>query len=181
MKRHLHGQAKEYVRELLKFIKPSVLHTQLYVDGLPGMVKHEIPSKDVLKKISSSEKACGDLDKEDLIDLTGRMTRDMELNKHDGKQVFLKVPAIPMECVKQVLIVNAADKYDIDPVIHFDATESIIKNMLPNSKRIFLYSGVMHWRTGKEAFPLFDFLSNDQSQIFIASLLQLVQGFIVHH
>ena len=39
----------------------------------------------------------------------------------------------------------------------------------------------MHWRTGKEAFPLFDYLSNDQSQICIASLLQLVNGFIVHH
>ena len=79
------------------------------------------------------------------------------------------------------MIANAAEKYGIDPIIHFDATGSIMKNPLPNSKRIFLYSAVMHWRTGKEAFPLFDFLSNDQSQIFIASLLQLVKGFIVHH
>ena len=79
------------------------------------------------------------------------------------------------------LIAKAADKYGINPVIHFDATGSIMKNPLPNSKRIFLYRGVKHWQTGKEAFPLFDFLSNDQSQIFIASLLQLVKGFIVHH
>ena len=99
VKRRLHGQAKKYVRDQLKFVKPAVLHTQLYVDGLPGMEKHEIPSKAVLKKISSSEKACWDLDKDNLSDLTGRMTRDMELHKHDGEQVFLKVPAIPMEVV----------------------------------------------------------------------------------
>ena len=46
-----------------KFTNPYCPYT--CVDGVPKMEKHEIPSKAVLK-LSSTKKACGDLDKDDL-------------------------------------------------------------------------------------------------------------------
>lgn len=126
----------------------------------------DVKSDCTLRKIRSEAKSELDRDPNDILDL-------IKMQKDHGE--YLKEISIPFNVklysLEQLKIFIKQIIDDLPPLIHFDATGSLIQDPLGYCKRIFLYACVFQVQKTKRTCPLFEMISSEHYSKVIFKIL----------
>lgn len=139
----LRGRRRQKIKALLRYVMPARVHAdQFKVINEPlaktdknYMFTHSLP---VHHTARYEELGKNDADTDDTLDIVKRMLVDNS-HEHPFIRRFITPFTIYLACAEQIEFL----KENPGLVLHFDATGSIIKKPYPESKRVYLYSGVV--------------------------------------
>lgn len=164
---HVRGlERKIFKNKLLKekactFKKETVLNiNEKQLSATHDLKK--IKSDATLRKIRSEALSINDRDKNDILDLISYQEDHMDFVREISFPLNVKLYSCEqVECLK----------HEGPTLLYLDATGSIVRDVMPNSKksnRILLYSGIIQLRSTERLFPVFSMISalHDTNSIF---------------
>ncbi|CAG9761319.1 unnamed protein product [Ceutorhynchus assimilis] len=159
-----HGLKKEYLLELNKNLATNAKNLQ------------NVKSDVTMRKMRSEVLSSMDRHKNDILDLILMQKEHPEYIKEVSVPFNIKVYSI-----EQLQVLKKESKNLSLPIVHFDATGTVVRKPDPSFKRIYFYSAVIQAPKANRIFPIFSMVSSIHDSNTIFKLFNDFRFFCEHH
>lgn len=164
--RYLKGDERTLLRNKLKLRKPSAIRRIDVLNASPGALGRGnlqcVKSDAVYRKVRSEKLSLNDRDMDDIY--------DMCMMRRQNKS-FIQVVGDPLH-----VYMYSKEQLEIcmlegSPILHLDATGSIVRKASTNDKRVFYYAGVIKTTNNNRVCPVLEMISCMHDAVSIGNWL----------